>query len=97
MYPQHNLLLVAVDKGHSDIANWLMDEVKVDVNKVNKNGETAIHRACLRNRVEILVDLLQHDADMEMRTLKATLPTHIMSPMGHAVIKDRQECIEILL
>ena len=89
MYPSHNLLLVAVDQGHSDIVSFLLDEVKVDVNKVNKNGETALHRACLRNRVEILMELLAHNADMEMRTLKATLPTHIMSPMGHAIIKDR--------
>ena len=55
----------------------------------NKNGETALHRACLRNRVEILMDLLAHNANMELRTLKAGVPTHILTPMSHAVIKDR--------
>lgn len=83
------MLLVAVELGHNDIVSFLLEEVKVDVNMQNKNGETALHRACLRNRVEIVMDLLAHNADMELKTLKAVMPTHILTPMSHAVIKDR--------
>ena len=50
------MLLFAVhhDHGNLEIIKFLVEEVGVDVNEQNDSGEAAIHRACFKNREDIV-------------------------------------------
>ena len=75
-----------------------MDEVKVDIDQKTAFGESALHRACYRNRIEILIELLAHNADMEIKEneFRHTVGWKL-TPMYRAIDRNRNECIEILL
>lgn len=96
-YPNHSMLIAAVDMGYNDIVTFLLDEVNVDINYQIKGGETALHRACYRNRIEILVELLVHGADMELQEFSPRTTNVVLTPLFRAVISDRTECVDILL
>jgi ankyrin repeat protein len=64
-YPDSSMLLVAVDSGYLNICKFLVEEVEVDINRITRGGETAMHRACYRNRPEIIRYLISKGADIE--------------------------------
>ena len=39
-------LMIALEFNHSDIVSWLVSKVTVDVDRQNRNGNTALHYAC---------------------------------------------------
>ena len=59
------MLLQAVEIGDIDIIKFLVEEVEVDINQITPGGESALHRACYRKRIEILKYLISKGADIE--------------------------------
>jgi ankyrin repeat protein len=61
-----SVLLLAVDGGHVDIINKLL-ELKVDVNSRNINGETPLIRAIRNKNIEVSKLLINSGADITSR------------------------------
>ena len=53
------MLVTAVDAGYLEIVRFLVEEVGVQANHITRGGETALHRACYRNRSEIVMYLVE--------------------------------------
>ena len=62
-YPNQTMLISAAYHSQLDVAKFLVEEAKVDINEKLKSGETALFRACYFNRVEIVQYLLEKGAD----------------------------------
>mmetsp|Transcript_15705 Transcript_15705/g.26480 ORF Transcript_15705/g.26480 Transcript_15705/m.26480 type:complete len:100 (-) Transcript_15705:368-667(-) len=91
------MLLIAVDQGYLDIVKFLLEEIRVDVNEQTTSGESALHRACYRNRQDILRYLLDnHSPNMELRKV-STDNYLILTPLYEACLRERVEAIDLLL
>ena len=65
------LLIVACDEGHCEVASELVRR-SAEVNKMNKQGFSALHAATIKRNCKIMELLLVAGADPELRT-KVTL------------------------
>ncbi|XP_065349814.1 uncharacterized protein LOC135945834 [Cloeon dipterum] len=54
---KNSSLHLAITRGSMEVINWLLDEIKVDLNESNESGETPLLVAC-RNENWAVVDLL---------------------------------------
>ena len=78
------------------IVQYLLEEIKVDIDEQASQGESALHRACYRNRKEIAKYLvMKHNANTELR--EKVPNSMILTPMFRAIEKERIESIELLL
>ena len=77
-----------------EIVRFLVEEVKVDVNQITSSGETALHRACYRNRTEFVKFLLSKGADIEACHPKLNI-RH--TPFIRACMNNRVASIDQLL
>ena len=67
-YKNNFMLLAAVDQGYEHIVKFLVEDLKVDVNFQSSSGESALHRACYRNRYTIAKYLVEEaGANMELQ------------------------------
>ena len=99
-YESNFMLLAATDGGHTDIAKFLLDEVKVPVDQANRSGETALHRAAYRGRAEILTYLIQKGADIERLKVpeQTTNPDAFLgSALFFAALRGKLNCVRVLL
>ena len=61
------------------------------VNSTNMNGYTALHRACLYNRPDILKVLLEYNANINLQNNSGNTPIHYASRNGY------MDCVKLLL
>ena len=67
----------------------------MDVNQQTNAGESALHRACTRNKVEIVKYLIEEKgANPELKERGHKL---FLTPMFRACLKDNFECVNVLL
>jgi ankyrin repeat protein len=45
----------------------MLVELGFDVDSINNNGSTPLHRACYRNNIELVILLTNHGADYMLR------------------------------
>ena len=51
-YSNYTVLIRAARSGSEDVLRWLLNELKLDVNKQNSNGDIALHSAAFCNQME---------------------------------------------
>ena len=94
---QNNFLLLAATEfsKNMEIVKFLVEEVGVDVNQQTNAGESALHRACTRNKVDIVRYLVEvRGANIEAKERGEKL---MLTPMFRACHRNRYECADILL
>lgn len=66
---------------------------------MSKSGDTAIHRACQKNRPDILNYLIEKGANIESTRVIQTKSYDLgaQTPLFVAVLKQRVDCVKILL
>lgn len=91
-YKSNTMLLMAVEKGFLDIVKFLIEDVKVDINYITRGGETALHRACYRNRPQIVKYLIKRGANLEQNNQRLKY-----TPFCRACLGNRDIAIHLLL
>jgi ankyrin repeat protein len=86
------MLISAAYHDQLQIAKFLVEEVKVDLNEKLKSGETALYRACYFNRVSIVEYLLEKGANTESDTMNLW-----NSPLFQSCYRDKEKCVDLLL
>jgi hypothetical protein len=61
-----SLLAIACWQNKYETAKMLV-ELGFDVDSVNQNGSTPLHRACYRNNIELVILLTNHGANYHLR------------------------------
>ena len=93
-YNNNFMLLTATDHGHIDIVKFLIEEAKVDINEQTESGECAIHRACYRDRVDILNYLILKGADKEIwKTPKKLKHRIAYTPLYMALLRNKAQSV----
>ena len=77
---------------HMNIVKFLVEEVKVDIDQTLKNGETAILRGCHFNRISVVKYLLEMGASPE-----GYVKNLWDSPMYQVCLRNKEECVDLLL
>lgn len=55
----------------------MLVELGFDLNSVNNNGSTPLHRACYRNNIELVILLTNHGADYNIKDKVTILSLYI--------------------
>jgi hypothetical protein len=85
-------LMIACEKGHSEIVKRLLAVPGIDVNKSNRGGETALHVACDKNNAEIIRLLLA------VRDIDVNVPNNgAITPFYNACYVGNIDIIQMLL
>lgn len=84
-------ILWAAEKGDLDLVKSLVSKHSHLVNVHDKDGYTALHRACYSNHVAIVEFLLKNHADPNARTIDRWTPLH------SACKWNNPECAEKLI
>uniref|UniRef100_A0A1I8HQE7 ANK_REP_REGION domain-containing protein n=1 Tax=Macrostomum lignano TaxID=282301 RepID=A0A1I8HQE7_9PLAT len=80
------------DRGHGDTSSdfdeitRLLQEDKVEINTSNIDGLTALHQACIDNKLELVRFLCEHGADLHARDKEGWTPLHATALGGHTEI-----------
>ena len=82
------ILLEATRQGNDEIVEWLLEEVKVDINEQGKHGFTALHYAVMLDRKSCALILLRHQA--------AHLESRYGTPLYWAKICENKEMQNLL-
>jgi len=81
---KRTLLHIAAFNGHLGIVKYLVDEKKVDVNKVDKDGKTALHRAAFNGHLGIVKYLVdEKKVDVNKADNYGTTALHMAAFNGH--------------
>ena len=97
-YGNNFMLLTAVDQGYLEIVKFLLEDIGCDVNQASKSGETALHRACYRNRRDIVEYLVrEHKPNLEAKKHTFSNFSLLLTPLYEAVVKERVEVVDFLL
>jgi len=59
-------IFVAAANGNMSLLTTMLDQQKIDINSVDNDGSTALHWACLKNRMEIVKYLLERGAHIDV-------------------------------
>uniref|UniRef100_A0A0D9XB91 Uncharacterized protein n=1 Tax=Leersia perrieri TaxID=77586 RepID=A0A0D9XB91_9ORYZ len=86
----HRALHLAATEGRIDVLTYLLDDLRLDVNQTNDNGETPLFLSAFFGRTAATRYLLYHGAD-PMILNKAGSPLHGAARKGHS------EIVEMLL
>ena len=57
---------IAIKSGNTSISKLLLDNNKVNCNYQNKEGRTLLHEAVINGKVDIVNDLIDHNADVNI-------------------------------
>ena len=87
-------VLAATEDNMEDLRNVLQSGVGVD--RVNRNGETALHAACTRGEAAVVELLLKAGADPNARANRA-LSEEDMTPLSWCVLAGSYDATEVLL
>ncbi|KAH7696229.1 CAMK/DAPK/DAPK protein kinase, partial [Aphelenchoides avenae] len=81
-------LFWAARNGHAHLVRYFVDakNVKVNVNHVNKNKETALHVATRYTQVESVLALLENSANVDVQDEHGETALHIASWHGYAML-----------
>jgi ankyrin repeat protein len=61
--------------------------VGADVNAKDVNGWTPLHWACMKGHVTVVIELMEHGADIEVTTITlGWMPLHLACLKGHLAI-----------
>ena len=77
----HTALGISCESGHTDIVRLLLSH-GADVNKMDSNKRTPLHKAANKGRHEIASMLIEHGADVNMRSLWGYTPLHVACHPG---------------
>lgn len=81
-------LIIAVDKGYSDIVEYLVEEIGVDVNLKDNAGNNALYIAIAWHRFEIANLLINNGADVNAKAENGLTPLHIAAWVGGVDIAE---------
>ncbi|KAL0117683.1 hypothetical protein PUN28_008825 [Cardiocondyla obscurior] len=87
-------LHIAVEGSHQDIVEFLLKNTKIDVNKRNFSGNTALHTACVipgTKAKEICALLMQNGADPHLRNYNRESSVAEGEPMQGVKIETQSE------
>ena len=100
-YSNNTMLLFAVhhDHGNLEMIKFLVEEIGVDVNEQNDGGEAAIHRACFKNREDIVQYLIYKGANIELNKInkKMSQSTSKPTPLYESCLRGKVSCVDTLL
>mmetsp|Transcript_11638 Transcript_11638/g.17231 ORF Transcript_11638/g.17231 Transcript_11638/m.17231 type:complete len:575 (+) Transcript_11638:34-1758(+) len=82
-------LMIAVIYGRIKLVENLLIENKVDVNKVNDLGYSALHYAAREGRLSIMNKLINHGANIELKSKHVDIALAIAIQHNHLKIVDR--------
>lgn len=97
IYPYHSLfpgatpLIIASNYNQIKIVDLLLHSKDCNINEVNYDNETALHRSCRNGNKEIVMALLNMDANVNMKTKLGNTPLML------ACKTEMKEVVEILL
>ncbi|PAA86229.1 hypothetical protein BOX15_Mlig002238g1 [Macrostomum lignano] len=78
--------LAACSSSDFDEITRLLQEDKVEINTSNIDGLTALHQACIDNKLELVRFLCEHGADLHARDKEGWTPLHATALGGHTEI-----------
>ncbi|XP_074655356.1 notch-regulated ankyrin repeat-containing protein-like [Tubulanus polymorphus] len=80
----------AVKTGDSRELQRIMQEYqgKVNVNKYDREGQTALHQCCIEGNLELVKLLLKFGADVRLANIDGWSPLHVAAYGGHKKIAD---------
>lgn len=84
-------LHVAVLYDQIMIVDFLLDRTDIDINAADTDGLTALHYACMKNRQNILLLLLQENADSRLTDSYGNTALHLAVDRGH------ESCVKAML
>ncbi len=88
---EEDILHFAVSREDLKAARHILEQGTVDVNSMRPPGVSALHQACAIGNLDAIKMLLDHGADMELRTWQGQSAVQITARYGHF------EAAEILL
>ena len=77
-----NCLLLACEKGHIDIVDYLIEEYNMGLTSYDNNGNNAIHVATLCNQVNLLIYLLSKNYNETFTNSNSDTCLHLASTYG---------------
>jgi hypothetical protein len=69
------------------VAQYLLEELHMNVNDTNKNGMTPLHRACHQENLDIIRLLCNHGADLYAKDYSGRTPKDISKPIVRRFIQ----------
>lgn len=87
-------VIQATDDNHGELRDLL--RTGVDVNRVNRNGETALHVACAKGEAGVVEFLLRAGANPNARANRAQ-SAEDMTPLGWCVLAGKYDATEAML
>jgi len=87
-------LMKATDDDYADLESMLRNGI--DANRVNRNGETPLHAACIRGQVSVVQLLLTAGADPNARANQA-ISAEDMTPLAWCVHAGHFDATEAVL
>lgn len=69
-------LHVAARGGHADFCAFLLDKTSIDIDARDKDGQTALHHACARERIAVVKKLIERGADLNAVDKDGMTPLH---------------------
>lgn len=75
--------------GYDSLVIEMLSKANVDVNLQDNQGVSALHRACLRNEYYMVRDIMNHNGNVNLKTMADSTPLMFASRYGHAQIIER--------
>jgi ankyrin repeat protein len=90
---QKSALLLASEKGHTDVVLYLIKRCHVDVDAVDTYGSTPLHGACANGHTDVVKCLMDKGkANPNLQTFQTgDTPLHRAAVFGHT------ECVQVIL
>src|SRR5205823_8948823 len=78
---QKQCFLRAIALGHAELITAMIDK-GFNVNQVlqQESGNTALHYACMQNKLDIVEILLEHNADNSIKNKNGKIPPELLPP-----------------
>ena len=75
--------------GYDSLVIEMLSKANVDINLQDNEGVSALHRACLRNEYNMVRDIMNHNGNVNLKTMADLTPLMFASRYGHAQIIKR--------